>query len=137
METILEGQAVFDEGMRQMALGWQLWIYWMILLNGVVALPFAFTRTEARVVLVTFIANGAFMMWLAGTYGYERILGLSHVVFWTPLMIYLVVRYRGSGVPKSSAYGYYVLAVIVTDTASLVIDYIDVVRYLLGERSGG
>lgn len=136
METILEGREVFESGLAEMAVGWRIWVYWMMFLNVVAALPFAFTRTEARVILVTFLLNAAFMMWLAGTYGYERILGLSHVVFWTPLVIYLVMRYRSGGVPRSSFYGYYVLTVIVTDSASLVIDYIDVARYFLG-RGGG
>lgn len=135
METILEGREVFEAGMNDMAIGWRVWIYWMMFIN-IIALPFAFTRSEARVILVAFFLAAVFMMWLAGAYGYERILGLAHVVFWTPLVIYLIARYRNGDVPRTSLYGRYVLVVILTNTASLVIDYVDVARYLLGERSG-
>lgn len=136
METILEGQRVFDEGARQMAVGWQIWMYWMIFVNLVAALPFAFTRNEARFIIVAFILAETFMMWLAGTYGFAKILGLAHIVFWSPLLIYLVARYRSGGVPRSSFYGRYVLTVILTNGVSLIIDAVDVVRYLLGEQSG-
>ena len=69
------------------------WIQiWLNILVGVLALsiPFAFVRREAVWTLLGLIAGGSAVMFLYSQFGYERILGLGHVIFWTPLLIYLI-----------------------------------------------
>ncbi len=109
----------------------QAWIGWMMLVNFAGAVIFI-RRPEAKWVLAAIIAAALFMSWLYGQFGYQRILGLAHVAFWTPLMIYLWSRRKQWDLPTLP--GKWLAAVFVTDLTSLVIDYIDVVRYLAGER---
>ena len=64
--------------------------------------------------------------------GYNRFLGLAHVVFWTPLSIYLYRRLRNLfGPPLFESWIRVLLASI---GLSLVIDYVDVLRYIMGDR---
>lgn len=105
------------------------WVYWLIAINSL-SLFFAFTRNEAHWVLTAWLGNLVMMPMLFDAVGYVRLLGLTHIVFWTPLVIYL---WRQRSTFGNSWSGRYLWVVLVTNTASLIIDYIDVVRYLLGD----
>lgn len=109
----------------------QAWIAWMVLVNSASA---AFLRqTEARWVLAAWLGNLVTMSALYELNGYNRLLGLSHVLWWTPLLVYLF-GLRGT-LPRGTPFGVWVALLFLTNATSLVIDYVDVVRYLLGERS--
>lgn len=105
----------------------QAWVFWMGLVNTASVLFVA--RREGWVTLAVWLANGLFMSWLFHQVGYVRLLGLSHVIFWTPLVAYLV--HRLPNVPLPSATGVWVRVLIATNGVSLIIDYLDVIRYLL------
>ncbi|MEM9619881.1 MAG: hypothetical protein AAF936_18150 [Pseudomonadota bacterium] len=109
----------------------QAWVGWMVLVNFVGGLVFI-RRTEARWILGAIISAGLFMEFLYGQFGYQRILGLAHVVFWTPLLVYLWSRRSAWNISGLS--GKWLAVVFVTDLTSLIIDYIDVARYLSDER---
>ena len=67
---------------------------------------------EARLVLVTFVLSFRLLVALTGRFGFTRILGLGHVL-WFPLVAYLMTR---------------------TNSYPLGIDTVDVIRYIRGER---
>ncbi len=106
----------------------QGWVGWMMLLNTA-ALLFLRT-TEGRVVLACWIANIITMSVLYELFGYVRLLGLSHVIWWTPLVIYLFARRNRFG---GGALRVWLWVLLLTNTTSLVIDYIDVFRYFMGD----
>jgi hypothetical protein len=88
----------------------------------------------ARWVLVAWIGNAIFMTTLAEINGFNRLLGLSHVVFWTPLIDYL---YRRRAIIKvDNSMRQWLAALFASNLLSLVIGYVDVFRYLLGDRGG-
>lgn len=105
------------------------WVYWMIFINSI-SIFFAFTRNEAHWVLTAWLANLLTMPMLFDAVGYVRLLGLPHIVFWTPLVIYLWMKRRSF---SGTWAGRYLWVVMATNGASLVIDYIDVARYLAGD----
>lgn len=119
------------EGILMQPLWLQGWIGWMVAVNILGALIFI-RRPEAKWVLVAMAGNMALMNWLFAVYGYQRILGLAHVVFWTPLVIYLWRRRPHWKVETPR--GKWIVLLFVTNVASLIVDYIDVARYLAGER---
>ncbi|MCF6287380.1 MAG: hypothetical protein L3K26_19695 [Candidatus Hydrogenedentes bacterium] len=102
-----------------------LWV--LVVLMGVnMVAPLAFWGTlEAKVVLVTF------MMALTARFGFTRILGLGHI-FWIPLIAFLFTRWGLH--PADTPMGIWLRVVILINGASLVMDGIDVVRYVRGER---
>jgi hypothetical protein len=117
--------------------GWiQIWFY--VLGVAMVATPVILacskaTRRDALIVLVTNIIVVASMGWLYKQIGYVRILGIVHVIFWTPLVIYLWRRALNSDIKL-----YFRLVIwffVASLLVSLAFDYIDVARYLLGDRA--
>lgn len=109
----------------------QIWVFWMMAVNTA---SLVFVRhTEARWVLAAWAGNAATMSLLFELAGYTRLLGLSHVLWWTPLLVYLYRRDLRARRPEP--YGTWLRALFLTNLASLVIDYADVARYLLGDRS--
>lgn len=112
-------------------LGWRAWVLWLMTINT--ACIFFLQHRPARIVGLVWLGNIASMMTLYWVLGYVRLLGLSHVIWWTPLFAWLaplVWRARLTG-----SYGVWLRLLIVSDLASLAIDYVDVVRYLLGETA--
>ncbi|MEK7264525.1 MAG: hypothetical protein AAB227_00370 [Pseudomonadota bacterium] len=113
-----------------------LWVqYWLVFLSVVLmlAFPFAVVRSEARwaalVVVLTFPA----MIALHSAIGYVRLLGIVHVVLWTPFIIYLWRR-RAQWRVKETISGKWIALLFATMIVSLAFDYSDVARWLLGER---
>ncbi len=128
-----------NEFIAQEPLWLQLWIQWMVVANlGGVAFIIGrrdagwHLRPEPAVVVITMIANVLFMGWLFEQVGYVRLLGLSHVIFWTPLLIWLWRRRQGI---EGRVLRGYLWTVGLTNTVSLVIDYVDVARYLAGDAA--
>lgn len=72
------------------------------------------------------------MMWLYDQVGYVRLLGIVHVVIWTPLAIYLWQRLKNAEIVVP--FRQIIWVFLATMVVSLAFDYADVVRYLLGER---
>jgi hypothetical protein len=125
----------FNEALAQQPTWVGIWLN--VLLIGAFILPFSLliwreTRITAAIALVlSGLAAGA-IVWLYGQMGYVKLLGLPHIVFWTPLVVLLIKKARQSNVPVWPSR--ILLAVAATMLISLVFDYVDVVRYLLGDR---
>lgn len=109
----------------------QVWVAWMGAVN--LASVVFLSRTEARWALGAFVGALFFMQTLFALNGFNRLLGLAHVIFWTPLVVCLAPRVHK--IESSTRYGVWIRALLATNATSLVIDYIDVVRYLLGDRA--
>jgi hypothetical protein len=107
----------------------QAWIYWLIFVNTASVL--FVRRAEGRFVLLAWIASIVTMGRLFESFGYTRILGLAHVIWWTPLVIWLFGRRAGFG---EGAFGGWARWLLLTNAVSLAIDYVDVARWALGER---
>ncbi len=131
LSTAAAAPMSFSAAIMAQPLWLQAWVGWMMLANMVGAVVFI-RRPEAKWVLGAIVAAAISMIWLYDQFGYQRILGLAHVVFWTPLVIYLWSRRKQWDL--SGVSGKWLALVFVTDLTSLVIDYIDVARYLTGER---
>ena len=128
----MELEAILLKGMWAVPVGWKFWLGWMILVNLVVS-SFYFRRNqEARLILFAFLTQGVIMVVIADTLGYVRLLVIAAVILWTPLMVYLFKRV--TKVRHDQRYFKYLITVLVTDCLSLVINYVDVGRYVLGER---
>ncbi len=121
----------FHRGLLGMPLHWQLWLGMLIGANLIAPL-FFLEQVEARVTIAALLISLALMTALTARFGFSRILGLGHVA-WLPLLVFLVGRL--AEVPEASAFGVWLRTVIVLDAISLVIDAVDVVRYLRGDRA--
>lgn len=120
----------FNKGMLQMPVLWQVWLAALVAANLVVPM-FFLQRLEARVVLGTILASMTLMTWLTGRFGFTRIIGLGHIL-WVPMLAFLFARL--GDIPAGDAFGIWIRALIVLNGVSLVIDAVDVIRYIAGDR---
>lgn len=115
------------------------WVqYWMnvfpiVMLGCMLVLVFAKpTRRDALIVFVPVVLSVVIIFAMYGQMGMVRLLGLGHVVLWTPVVIYLYRRWSSEKLPSLQSKAVVVLGL--TMVAVLVFDYLDVIRWLLGER---
>jgi hypothetical protein len=117
----------------------QAWVMVLVIVNLAAALflvarqdgKFS-SRAEVLAILVSFFAAGAFMSWLYEQLGYVRLLGLPHLVFWLPVYIWLVIKFRRN--EFTPPFKHYLILYFLVAGISLVLDFVDVLRYLMGER---
>lgn len=108
-----------------------VWMGVLAAVNGIAPLLFL-GRSEAWVVLVLFLVSAGLMMTVAEVIGFTRLIGGVGHILWYPLLLYLWTRM--GAYPAGEPYGAWIRFVMVLDGASLVMDAVDFVRYLRGER---
>ncbi len=107
---------------------------WLIALAAVNMTSLYFIDTiEARVVFGAFVISLIIMTNIYLRLGFVRLLGMGHIL-WIPMILWLWTRLIQTP-PLDSTFEYWLLIVIVLNTISLVIDSVDVVRYIKGERA--
>ena len=121
----------FVRRMLQLPVAVRVWTGMLVAANGIVPL-FFLGRGEARVVLLSFLVSLALMVGTSEKFGFTRLLGLAHVV-WLPLIVYLWARMGAH--PAVEAFGAWIRLVMLLNTAALIMDAADVVRYLRGDRA--
>jgi len=109
---------------------WVVWIMLLMLVNMVIPL-FYLGTPEGKVVLGAFVLGALLQTAIFAAKGFVRLLGIGHIV-WVPMVAWLWTRLEV--VPASSVFRYWLLATIVLVSLSLLIDAVDVIRYLRGER---
>ncbi len=120
----------FNKGVFKMPVLWQVWLAALVAANLVVPM-FFLQRLEAQVVLGTMLASMALMTYLTGRFGFTRILGLGHIL-WIPMLAFLLTRL--GDIHAGDAFGLWIRALIVLNSISLVIDAVDVIRYVAGDQ---
>ncbi len=111
---------------------------WLLIWLGIMgltvllAIPFAIKDWRARWAIIAMIGNVVVMSALFEKFGFTRILGLAHIIFWTPLLAYLW-KNRKAHADRIWTNRWARLAMVVI-LISLLFDYADVIRWLLGER---
>ena len=106
---------------------------WAVLLIVVNAFSIFFLDTRyGQVVLAAVMIGALAMIAIHMRLGFVRLLGVGHVL-WIPMLMWIVMDF-----PKlelGSLLRHWLLLLIVVNTISLVIDCIDVARYIRGERA--
>ena len=87
------------------------------------------TPLEGQVVLGTGIVSAIIQMGIFQAKGFVRLLGIGHSP-WIPMLVWLWTRLDWD----FSIFAYWILALIVLNSLSLIIDAVDVARYLMGEK---
>lgn len=126
----------FEEALGQLPQWVQYWMNFIsavLLVSTIAFLIFKTTRWLGAYLLVSTVLLVVTMTWLYNQIGMVRLIGVVHVVFWTPLVIYLWRRLRNSPPQKYLALLMWLL--FATLTIALVFDYYDVARWILGERA--
>ena len=70
------------------------------------------------------------MMGLYSRFGFEKILGLGHIL-WIPLLVYVLIEIPAA----EGAFKSYLIILFISITISLVFDIIDVWRYFTSPKN--
>jgi hypothetical protein len=120
----------FMKVLLKMPRHWVVWVGLLMALNMLFPL-FYLTTLEAKVVLATMMASAGLMLFIFTKKGFVRLLGLGHIL-WIPLIVWLLTRVNF--MTADTRFEQWLLAIIVLNGLSLVIDLLDVVRYYEGDR---
>ena len=127
MKSLIE----FNKKVFGMKFPWNLWVGLLAMVNMVGGL--VYIRTPEGQMALAGLMLGFLIMW--GIYtqkGFVRLLGLGHLIAWTPLMIWYAKVVAQGNIEET--FRYWLMAVLVMNGISMVIDFIDVVRYSLGDK---
>ena len=112
----------------------QMWMNWILIIFAL-SLVFVWKNPPARWVLAAFVGStiGAIVtfemtqnVWL---------LGISHLIFWTPLAAYLWENVvKRTNFSAKSAYGIWIILILITIIISLLFDVRDVALALIGSK---
>jgi hypothetical protein len=116
--------------MFSIPVGWRIWLAVLMFVNFF--MPFVFyQRIEAQVIFLAAMIGVFIGLIIFKMQGFTRLLGLMHIP-WFPLLYFLWSRLN-----QISAYDVFkiwISTVVLLNTISLVIDVIDVIRYIAGDR---
>ena len=110
---------------------WVAWVMLLMVVNIVIPLYYS-TTIEGQVVLVTALIGAVIQTAVFSRKGFVRLLGIGHIL-WVPMVLWLWGR-----LDLAAPVGFFqswLIAVVVLNTISLVIDATDVIRYWNGERN--
>lgn len=126
----------FEEALAQLPQWVQHWMNFIALVLALSTITFLIVKTTrwlGAYMVVSTIALFLIMTWIYDQMGMVRLLGIVHIVFWTPLVVYLWRRLRSNPPQKYVALLMWLL--LATLTVALVFDYYDVLRWVMGERA--
>lgn len=107
----------------------QLWMNWMAVCLFLGSLVFAIFKTAARWLLLANLILIVATMALGMTIGWNGLWGSTHLLIWTPVVIYFIRRWPM--IEKRSIYGVWFVLALATMIISLIFDAKDVAQYLL------
>ncbi len=126
MKVILD----FTRSWFKMRQPWPIWLGVLMFVNMMGPLFFLDTA-EGQATLAVFMASAMVMMGLFAALGWVRLLGAGHFL-WLGLVPWLWLRL--DSIEPATALYYGVVVVIAMNSASLAIDIVTSVQWLLGAR---
>jgi hypothetical protein len=119
--------------LARMPMPWPLWV--MVLVGANLIAPlFFWGHLEAQVTFFVFLAGALLMQALHFRLGFVRLLGLGHI-FWFALVPWLALRGTEMGLGPDTAFGLWLWTTVVVNGLSLILDAIDVGKYMAGDRA--
>lgn len=110
-------------------------LIWLQVMVGTlsIAILFGLFRHEARAIVFGTLLGMAMTIIIYGQFGFTRILGVGHILFWTPTLFYMA-SLQGTAAVAKTWFGRWLWLAILAMGVSLAFDYFDLARYLMGDR---
>ena len=110
-------------------------LIWLQILVGIlsIGLVFSLVRSEARAIMVGIVLGMAMTVIVYAQFGFTRILGVGHILFWTPTLFYMM-SLQGTASVVKTWFGRWLWLAIPAVVISLGFDYLDFARYWFGTR---
>jgi ABC-type branched-subunit amino acid transport system permease subunit len=99
-----------------------IWVFYLMVIN--VASVSFWHEPLAKLIFITFMISAMLMMGLYSRFGFEKILGLGHIL-WVPLLAYVLMQ-----LPTiESSFIIYLVLLSISIAISLAFDIVDVWKY--------
>ena len=109
----------------------RIWLGLLMFLN--MAVPLIYIGTpEGVAVFVAAMVGAVTMAEIHQQMGFVRLIGVGHLT-WLPLVIWFVFRLDLAD--PGSLFWYWMWSIIILNSISMVIDMIDIMKYIQGERA--
>ena len=112
----------------------QVWMNWMMFIF-VASIFFVWKHNGARWTLLSFLLSmpvGMLVFYLSNT---VHLLGIVHLLLWTPLLVYLLLKeVKSERFNFQSPYGIWVVLLMATITTSLLFDIRDIALVAMGQK---
>lgn len=134
----MEAYAAFDADVKLLPQWVQIWmdILGLVLVVSTVCLLVGKqTRAVGLYMLISTVAIVTIMVSMHAQLGMVRLLGVVHIVFWTPLVLYLWQRLKTNPPPPGRYLAAVMTVLMIVCFAALIFDYYDVTRWILGQRA--
>jgi hypothetical protein len=99
-----------------------IWVFYLMVIN--VASVIFWHEPLAKIIFIAFMISAMLMMGLYSRFGFEKILGLGHVL-WVPLLAYVLTQLPAF----ESSFKLYLVALSISIATSLAFDIVDVWKY--------
>lgn len=99
-----------------------IWVFYLMVIN--VASVSFWHEPLAKLIFITFMISAMLMMGLYSRFGFEKILGVGHIL-WIPLLAYVLMRLPAI----EASFKIYLVVLAVSIAISLVFDIVDVWKY--------
>lgn len=109
-----------------------IWVNAMVFVLAI-AIPFSFSYKEARWILLGSVLGMLGTIGAYALFGFTRLLGLGHILFWTPTLIY-IITVRGWKTYHKTLFSRWMILAAIIIGISLAFDVVDLLRWILGER---
>jgi hypothetical protein len=105
-----------------------VWVLTLMIVN-IASIGF-WSEPLAKVIFVTFMLSAMLMMGLYSKFGFEKILGMGHIL-WIPLLVYVLME-----IPTANdTFKAYLIILSISIVVSLAMDIVDVRRYFTSRKS--
>src|SRR5262245_58329901 len=108
----------------------RLWCVWLVGVNAACLL--FITHLEAQIVLAVTSIVVAGQTLIYQRIGFTRILGTTHIL-WVPMFVWMATRLHT--ITNEPGLANWLFLLFITNLVSLVVDAIDAIRFLRGERA--
>ena len=128
---------IFSQFYTEMTTNSPTWVLvWVNAMVSVLALSiaFSFSYREARWILLGVTLGMLGTIGAYALFGFTRLLGLGHILFWTPTLIY-IVTVRGWKTYHKTLFSRWLILAAIIIGISLAFDVVDLLRWILGERA--
>ncbi len=105
-----------------------IWLFFLMIIN-VASLGF-WHEPLAKIIFITFMISAMLMMGLYSQFGFEKILGLGHIL-WVPLLVYVLIQFP----TVETFFKIYLIVLSISIAISLLFDITDVWKYFTNRKS--
>ena len=118
----------FAEGISNLSLFWKIWVYSLVVVNGL--LPWFFLPRFTAIIVLLSSFTGLFVgLVITHVVGYDKILGLMHFP-WIPMIAFQIYFVQNQEFALNSAHNFWLALSLVMSFISIIIDFKDVLQYL-------